>query len=281
MLYSIKNIEDLEKLNEAVSLQKQVHEVRLQNKLGDQNFHENMNKLFKPMTDAIKNTSENIRKTITENSINNNKAIENLNEKILELMNDMGMIAPYLTTSLVEVFKKDNKSQFRLRKDPNSTKMNDFLIHGNIPVTIFSNMITFRVSNKTFRLEGDLLKVITNYKFNIDHSSPQDKKLIYEFAKEMNYDTKSTGRPSIRHESMIRLLDKPAIMASGISKTIILSSNPDELCDRLKLLLQEKHAGNNSDIINEEIVAVVDKLLEYKCISKKQHKQILIKCNLL
>ena len=281
MLYPIKNVEDLQKLDEAVWLQNQVNEVRLQNKLGDQNFHENMNKLFKPMTDELKNTSEKITRTLTENSINNNKAIENLNEKILELMNDKGLIAPYLTTSLVEVFKKDNKSQFRLRKDPNSTKMNDFLIHGNIPVTIFSNMITFRGSNKTFRLEGALLKVITNYKFNIDHSSPQDKKLIYEFAKEMNYDTKSTGRPSVRHESMIRLLDKPAIMASGFSKTIILSSDPNELCERLKLLLQEKHAGNNSDIVNEEIIAIVDKLLEYKCISKKQHKQILIKCNLL
>ena len=97
----------------------------------------------------------------------------------------------------------------------------------------------------------------------------------------MNYDIKSTGRPSTRHNSMIRLLDQPAIMASGISKTIILSSDPNELCDRLKLLLQEKHAGNNSDIINDEIVAIVDKLLEYKCISKKQHKQILFKCNLL
>ena len=159
--------------------------------------------------------------------------------------------------------------------------MNDFLIHGNIPVTIFSNMITFRDSNKTFRLEGDRLKVITNYKFNADHSSQQDKKLIYEFAKEMNYDIDSTGRPSVRHNSIIRLFDQPAIMASGISKTIILSSNPNELCDRLKLLLQEKHGGNNSDLINDEIVAIVDKLLEYKCISKKQHKQILTKCNLL
>ena len=130
MLYPIRNVEDLRNLNDAVLLQNQVQEVRLQNKLGDQNYHEDMNKLFKAMTDAIKNTSENITKTLTENSINNNKAIENLNEKILEMMNDKGMIAPYLTTSLVEVFKKDNKSQFRLRKDPNSTKMNDFLIHG-------------------------------------------------------------------------------------------------------------------------------------------------------
>ena len=97
----------------------------------------------------------------------------------------------------------------------------------------------------------------------------------------MNYDTRSTGKPSVRHESMIRLLDKPAIMASGISKTIFLSSDPNELCERLKLLLQKKHAGNNSEKINDEIVAILDKLLEYKWISKKQHKQILIKCNLL
>ena len=281
MLFPIRNMTDLQNLNEAVSLQNQVKVIRLQDNLGKQNFHEDMTKVFEPLTDTLKKTSENISKTITENSINNNKAIENLNEKILEMMNDKGLIAPYLTTSLVEVFKKDNKNQFRLRKDPNSTKMNDFLIHGTVPVTIFSNMIVFRDSNKSFRLEGDLLKVITTYKFNVDHSSPRDKRLIYEFANAMNYDVKSTGRPSTRHNSMVRLLDQPAIMASGFSKTIILSSDPNELCDRLKLLLQEKHAGNNSDIINHEIFAIVDKLLEYKCISKKQHKQILIKCNLL
>ena len=97
----------------------------------------------------------------------------------------------------------------------------------------------------------------------------------------MNYDTKSTGRPSTRHTSIINILESPAIMASGISRTIILSSDPNELCDRLKLLLQEKQAGSNSDIINDEIVAIVDKLLEDECLSKKQHRQILIKCNLL
>ena len=97
----------------------------------------------------------------------------------------------------------------------------------------------------------------------------------------MNYDTKSTGRPSIRHSSVIKSLESPAIMASGVSKTIILSSDPNELCHRLRLLLQEKHAGNNSDIIHDEMVAIVNKLLEYKCISKKQHKQFLIKGNRL
>ena len=112
MMFPIRNIEDLQNLNEVVSLQNQVKVVRLQDKLGKQNFHEDMTKVFEPLTDKLKKTSENITKTITEMSIINNKAIENLNEKILELMNDKGLIAPYLTTSLVEVFKKDNKSQF-------------------------------------------------------------------------------------------------------------------------------------------------------------------------
>ena len=281
MLYPIKDREDLEKLNELILLKHQVEEVRLQDKLGEQNYNEVAKKLFKPMTDAIKNTSETITRTLTENSINDNKAIENLNEKNLELMNDQGLIAPYLSSSLFNLFKPENKSQFRLKKDPNSTKLNDFLIHRGIPVTLFSNMIPFRDSNKSFKLEGDLLKLITNYKFNADPSSPQDKKLIYDFAKEMNYDTKSTRRPSIRHNSIIKILDSPAIMASGISKTIFSSSDADELCERLKLLLQEKNAGNNSEIINEETIVIVDKLIEYRCITKKQHKQILNKCNLI
>ena len=277
MLFPIRNIEDLQNLKEAVSLQNDVKVVRLQDKLGKQNFHEDLKEVFEPMTNAIKNTSENITKTITEASINNNKAIENLNEKVLESMNDKGLI----DSSLIEVIKSDNKGQFRLTKDPNSTKPNDFLINEKVPVTIFSNMITFRDTKKVFKIEGDLYKVITDYKFNVDHSNKQNRQIIYEFGKEMKYKLKNKGRPSIRHNSMVRLLNQPAIMASGFSKTIILSSDPNELCDRLKLLLQEKHGGNNSNLIDEKIVAIVDKLLEYKCISKKQHKQILIKCNLL
>ena len=97
----------------------------------------------------------------------------------------------------------------------------------------------------------------------------------------MNFNIKEKGNESDRDKSIIRLLKSPAIMASGVSKTIFLSTDANELCDRLKLLLQEKHAGNNSNIINNEIVAIIDKLLEYKCISKKQHKQIFYNCNLL
>ena len=46
MLYPINNREDLQKLDEAVSLQNQVNEVRLQDKLGDQNYHEDAKKII-------------------------------------------------------------------------------------------------------------------------------------------------------------------------------------------------------------------------------------------
>ena len=44
MLFPIKNSEDLKILNELVSLQDQVKVVKLQDKLGEQNFHEDIKK---------------------------------------------------------------------------------------------------------------------------------------------------------------------------------------------------------------------------------------------
>ena len=96
----------------------------------------------------------------------------------------------------------------------------------------------------------------------------------------MHFDVRGQGRKSTRDRTLINLFISPAIMASGIS-TIFLSSNSDKLDIRLNLLLQEKHTGNNSDIFNKEIVAIVDKLLEKKCLFNKQHRQILINCNQL
>ena len=95
MSYTIKSFDDLENLGELVSLKNQVKAVRLQDKLGKQNFHEHMKKLFEPVTKTLENTSENLTKVRTETSNNDNKVLENLNEKISELMNDKGMIAPY------------------------------------------------------------------------------------------------------------------------------------------------------------------------------------------
>ena len=91
---------------------------------------------------------------------------------------------------------------------------------------------------------------------------------MYEFAKEMYFVVKAPGNKSITDRTLIKLLESPAIMASGIS-TMFLPEYPNELCNRIKILLQEKQAGSNSDMIDEEVIALSEKLLEYKCKPKK------------
>ena len=198
-------------------------------------------------------------------------------------MNNRGVLATYLMSPLSRITNPENSTQFKLVKDYNSNRVNDLLINNTIPITLYGKILTFRDTGKNFELKGDLLEMITNTKYNADLASLQDKKLMYDFAKEMHSDQKAVGNKSIRDRKLIKLLTSPVLMvsASGTSKTIFLSSDPNELGDRLKLLLQEKQAGNNSYKINDEIVVIIDKLLEYKCISMKQHKQILLKCYLL
>ena len=132
MLYSFKNREDLEEL---ASLQNQVKEVRLQDKLGKQKFHENTKKNLNQLP-IQKNTSKNFTRTSTETSINNKQALESFNEKVFKINEWKGMIAPYLASSSVNLFTPENKSDFILIKDHNSTRMKNFLMNTSMQVTI-------------------------------------------------------------------------------------------------------------------------------------------------
>ena len=91
--------------------------------------------------------------------------------------------------------------------------------------------------------------MITKKNYNVDLAKISDKEVLYEFAKEMFFDEIALGNKSTRDKSLLRLLKPPGIMVSPsgvssphkkklLSKTIILSSDPNELCDRLKLLLR-------------------------------------------
>ena len=54
MFYAIKNVDDLENSKYLASLQNQVKVVRLQDKLGKQNFHEDMKKSMNLLLNHVK-----------------------------------------------------------------------------------------------------------------------------------------------------------------------------------------------------------------------------------
>ena len=194
MLFQIKDREDLEKLNELISLQDKVKLVRLQDKLGKQNFHKDMKKVFEPVTKSLENTSQDITKTITEPSFKNSQVKENLNNKFLEIMKDRGILASYLMSPLSKITNPGKTTQFKLVKDSNSNRVNDLKINKTITIPLYNKMLTFRDTGKEFELKGEILKMITNKNYNVNLASLQDKKIMY--AKEMNFDTKALGNKS-------------------------------------------------------------------------------------
>ena len=87
--------------------------------------------------------------------------------------------------------------------------------------------------------------------------------LMIQVANGMIFDEKALGNKNTKKKSPIRLLQSPPIVvcASSLSmSTKFLPSNPNELCDRLKLFLQEQQAAYNFDIIIQEIGVLNDKV---------------------
>ena len=110
-MFAINDREDLEQLAELASLKNQVNEVRL---LGEQNFHQDMKNVFEPVSKSLKDVSEEVTKTMTENSIENNQVLENFNDKLLEIIYDRGIRASYLLSPLSEITNPDKTSQLNL-----------------------------------------------------------------------------------------------------------------------------------------------------------------------
>ena len=93
-------------------------------------------------------------------------------------MNDRGILATYLMSPLSKITNPENTTQFKLIKDSTSNRVNDLKINNSIPITLHKNLLTFRDTNKQFELKGDLLKMITNKNYNVNHASLSDKKLM-------------------------------------------------------------------------------------------------------
>ena len=111
-----------------------------------------MIKVFEPVTKSTQGVSEDVTKTITEPSIENNKARENLNNKFLEIMTDRAIIATYLMSPLSNITNPERTSQFKLVKDLSSNKINNLLKNKILPVTLYNNLLTVGDADKKFEL---------------------------------------------------------------------------------------------------------------------------------
>ena len=106
-----------------------------------------------------------------------------------------------------KITNPENSTQFKLVKYSNSNRVNDLKINKSIPITLCNNMLTFRDTGREFELKGELLEMIVNKNYNVDLDKLSDKKLLYDFAKEMHFDVKCFGRKFTRDRTLIKLFN--------------------------------------------------------------------------
>ena len=193
-----------------------------------------------------------------------------------------------------KIFEK-NKSQFSLEPIMGNwrSSTNLFTINPNNPqqVLIKGSTMTFENGHSYDLSDPDLQYFITNTQFsreikNLDTS--------YSFLIDIEYNINYGDKKSTRYQFIKELYSRyhwgstidnnqfQGFAGSGLQgcaqgstrsyaqgstqQFLFLPSDPDELVDQIKQLCFEKVGGNDSFLLNEQIIAIVDKLLEYECI---------------
>ena len=95
-----------------------------------------MKKVFETVTKCVKDVSEEVKPNMTETSVMNNKAVQNKNDKISEIMNNRGIVATCLMNPLFKITKPELTGQFELVKDPSSNRVIDLLRNKTIPISL-------------------------------------------------------------------------------------------------------------------------------------------------
>ena len=152
--------------------------------------------------------------------------------------------------------------------------------------------------------DPDLQYFITNTKLDREIDN---KNIIYSFLNDMNYNINYGDKKSMRYFFIEDLHNQYCQMGSGLpsyarklsrkalqklsrgnsqsyarelsrshaNQYVLHPSDPDGLVDQLKLLYFENLGGNDNSQLNEQIIVIVDKLLEYECITTNQHQNII------
>ena len=264
---------------------------------------ENQKQLSEKQIQALHDSSlaiENQTRAIQESS---NTLHDNLQKSIKEGIQDYDEITNrtnQLLTSLVNSNQVDSgivrtvsnllntKSQFSLepitQNNPNLFTINP---HNPQQVLIKGSTMTFENGHSYDLNDQDLQNFITNTQFDREINNVN---IIFNFLNDMNYNTNYGDKKSNRYNFIKNLYNQyyqqsyqqPQTLnnqlGSGLrscaNQYVFLPSDPDELVDQLKLLYFEKVGGNDDPQLNEQIIAIVDKLLKFECITPSQHQNM-------
>ena len=285
---------------------------RLKQLLGKQDFHYDMEEVFEPVTenqkksqnqiklesekqlqalrDSIQTTTQAIRES--SNALNKNlqKSIKEYdeityrkNQLVTDLVNSNQVDSTIIKT-VSNLLNDKNKSQFSLEPVTQFGEGNPnlFTINPTNPqqVLIKGSTITFENGNTYNLNDPDLQYFMTNTQID---KEIHNENLIHSFLKDMKYNLNYGDKKSKRYYFIKDLINQYKYqhipyqlsqLGSEFNQYVFLPSDPDELVDQLKLLYFERVGGNDNPMLNEQIIAIADKLLQYQCITTNQHQNL-------
>ena len=255
-------------------------------------------------TRAKEHNNNTLQNSIKE-GIKQYNEITNHNNQLLTSLVNSNQVDSSIVKTVSNLLNDKNESQFSLepitQNNPNLFTINP---HNPQQVLIKGSTMTFENGNSYDLSDPDLQYFISNTQFDEQINNWGS---IYNFLNDMKYDLNYGDKKSIRYQFINELYSHYQLQGfaqgytqahdsqgqsqsypqgftgsglngetsrSSTQQYIFLPSDPDDLVDQLKLLCFEKVGGNDSFLINEQIIAIIDKLLEYECISPSQHQNI-------
>ena len=129
----------------------------------------------------------------------------------------------------------------------------------------------------------DLPKLINEMKLNayrggkLVYQSDADKSVINLLTKRFNPKTKYSMNAVRIFNDLNSLSNKPKHRSSGkswmVGSSVTYYNNPNELADRMKILVGSMAAGNNSPLLRNDLSQINDELLKMQAIDKSMHEK--------
>ena len=277
---------DMEKVFEPVT-ENQIKNINNQAELSEkqiqalQDSNEKHTQAIEKQTKAIQESSDIVNKNLhhsIQQGIKDYDEISKKNNQLLTNLVNSNQVDSSIVETISNLLTDKTKSQFSLEKI-NDDNPNLFYINPHNPqlVLIKGSNIIFENGNTYNLNDPDLSYFITN-----THLDKEINKLhvIDQFLNDVKYDINYGDKKSDRYHFIKDLRRKPIDtyqqpyqVGSGL-KFIFLPSDPNELVDQLKLIYLEKVGGNDNPQLNEQVIAIADKLLEDQCITTSEHQNI-------
>ena len=242
---------------------------------------ENQQQALRDSSLAIQESSNTLQKSIKE-GIQDYDEITNRNNQLFTSLGNSNQVDSSIIKTISNLL--NTQSQFNL--EPNMGNPNLFTINHSNPqqVLIKNTILTFLGCGNIYNLnDPDLQYFITNTKLDREINN---KNISYSFLNDMNYNINYGHKKSMRYFVIKDFHNQYYQLGSGLpsyarsnsqsytNQYVFLPSDPDELVDQLKLLYFEKLGRNDNPQLNEQIIAIVNKLLEYECITTNQHQNM-------